>query len=71
MCGWCDDTTPDHKHYSVLVRQLDGKLLGRLTPSGTTNSLKIYAAVLSRARANKISAEINNAGDYLAKTIEF
>lgn len=71
-CGWqCGDPAPDHKHHSVLVRE-DGKLLGRLTPNGTANQLKIYAAVLSHERASWIAGQINSADDNLtAKVIPF
>lgn len=71
-CGWrCGDEAPDHKHYAVLVRELNGKLLGRLTPDGTATNRNIYASVFSKARAEDISQQINAAGDFKAKAVKF
>lgn len=59
-CGWrCGDTKHNHKHFTVIVRE-NGKLLGRLTPEGYTTNRRIYAAVLSKARAEQITSEINS-----------
>ena len=59
-CGWrCGDTEPEHKHFTVIARE-NGKLLGRLTPDGYTTNRRIYAAVLSKARAEQIASEINS-----------
>lgn len=70
-CGWkCGDENEEHKHYSVLVRE-NGKLLGRLTPLGTANRLKIHAAVLSNAKATRIAGEINDAGEFTATVTPF
>lgn len=73
-CGWkCGDETPEHEHYAVLVRE-NGKLLGRLTPEGTTTSRNIYASVLSKARAEVIAADINDSPMFdglTAKVIPF
>lgn len=58
-CGWnCGDIEPGHKHYTVIVRE-NGRLLGRLCPDGTTTRVKIHAAILSRAKADKIAERIN------------
>ena len=60
LCGWrCGDTKHNHKHFTVIVRE-KGKLLGRLTPEGGTTNRRIYAAVLSEARAKQIASEINS-----------
>ena len=70
-CFWkCGDDRESHKHYSVLIRE-NGKILGRLTPNGHANRNRIHAAILSEERANKISAEINERGDFTAKVIPF
>ena len=72
-CVWCGDTTPDHKHYAVLIRE-NGKLLGRLTPRGGTAHNTIYAAVLSKARATEVAEEINAQPPYpgiTARVIRF
>ena len=45
-------------YYTVMIRE-NGKLLGRLTPDGTTTRLVIYAAMLSREQATKVAADIN------------
>lgn len=59
-CGWrCGDPEIGHKHYTVIVRQ-DGKLLGRVAPKGSTTNRKIFASVLSKARAEIIAADIND-----------
>ena len=59
-CGWrCGDTKHNHKHFTVIVRE-KGALLGRLTPEGYTTNRRIYAAVLSEARAEQIASEINS-----------
>ena len=71
-CGWkCGDDTPDHKHYAVVVRELSGKLLGRLTPRGGAAHNKIYASILSKERADYIAADINNQGQFRAHVIPF
>ena len=59
------------KHYSVLIREKDGKLLGRLTPDGTAVKRNIYAAMFTKEQADFISDEINEKGAYLAKAIKF
>lgn len=70
-CGWrCGDVSEGHEHWSVVVRE-NGKLLGRLTPSGTANRLKIYAWVMSRETAERVSSEINAAGEYSATVVKF
>jgi hypothetical protein len=70
-CGWkCGDADPEHQHYAVLAYE-GGRLLGRLTPQGTVNRLKVHAAILSKSRAEHIAAEINEAGSYTAKAIPF
>lgn len=73
-CGWrCGDDAPDHKHYAVLARE-NGRLLGRLTPQGATTNRRLFAAVLSKARAEEIARAIT-ADDTLpgvtAKAIPF
>lgn len=75
-CGWrCGDTTENHKHYAVLVRDLDkGKLLGRLSSDGSVTNRNIFAVVLSKARATEIAEEISNStefGNLSAKAILF
>lgn len=58
-CGWrCGDDDPKHVHYAVLLRE-KGKLLGRLTPNGGAARNTIYAAILSKARAEEVADEIN------------
>ena len=57
-CAWCGDTTPCHKHYSVLIRE-NGKLLGRLTPDGYAVNRKLFASVFGKARATEVAEEIN------------
>jgi len=69
-CSWCEDPQPDHQHYAVLVRE-GGKLLGRLTPSGTCTQRKIHAAILSQARATEVAASINSEGNFVATVIPF
>ena len=58
-------------HYSVLVREKDGKLLGRLTPKGYTTKRRVHAAMMSKEQADRVSEEINEEGVYLAKAIKF
>lgn len=58
-------------HYAVLIREKDGKLLGRLTPDGTAVKRNIYAAMFTKEQADRISKEINEDGVYLAKVIKF
>jgi hypothetical protein len=69
-CFFCGDTTPDHRHYTVIVRE-DGKLLGRLCPDGTATNRKVHAAVLSRAKADQVAQAINDAGAFTAKVAPF
>lgn len=69
-CGWCEDTTPAHKHFAVLCSE-GGKRLGRLTPEGTTTSRNVFASVLSQAKATQVAAEINSGGVFAAKVIPF
>lgn len=58
-CGWhCGDAVVGHRHFAVVIRE-NGKLLGRLCPDGTTSTRNIYAAVLSKATAERVAAEIN------------
>lgn len=58
-CGWrCGDTEPDHKHYRIIVRE-DGKLLGGLTPDGTTARNRVHQSIVSRATADRVVADIN------------
>lgn len=74
-CFWkCGDQAEGHTHYGVLVRDAKtNKLLGRLTPSGHTNHLTVYAMVLSKSRAEEIATEINTkSGDeFIAKAVKF
>lgn len=69
-CFWCDDTTPGHDHYTVMVYE-DDRCLGRLTPDGTATRLKFYALVLSQDRAREIAKEINSGGVFGAKVRKF
>lgn len=70
-CGWrCGDATPDHRHYTVIVRE-HGKLLGRLCPDGTATNRKVHAAILSHAKAERIAREINSAGSFTAHVAPF
>lgn len=59
------------KHYAVLVRELDGRLLGRLTPDGTAVKRNIYAAMFTKEQAREIANEINEGGEFRAKAIVF
>lgn len=72
-CGWnCGDTTENHHHYAVLARDAaTGKLLGRLTPDGCTTTRNLYAAILSKAKAEAIAKEITERGEFTAKAIKF
>lgn len=71
LCGWrCGDETPGHDHYTVIVRE-NGKLLGRLCPDGTATNRKVFASILSRATADRIAGEINEAGNFQAKVARF
>lgn len=58
-------------HYAVLVREKDGKLLGRLTPDGTAVNRRIFAAMFTKEQADRVSEEINEEGSYQAKVIKF
>lgn len=57
--------------YAVLVRDANGKLLGRLAPDGTAVKRNIYAAMLPKDRAERVAAEINEGGEFQAKAIKF
>lgn len=71
LCFWrCGDDTVGHRHYAVVVRE-NGKLLGRLCPDGTATNRKLYAAILSRSRAEQVAEEINQAGEFSAHAIPF
>lgn len=71
-CGWrCGDTTPDHQHYTVIIRDKSGKLVGRLCPDGTATNRVIYAAILSRATADQVAQQINARGEFAAKVAPF
>lgn len=71
-CGWrCGDPTPGHTHWAVVVRETSGKLLGRLTPEGTTTNRNLFAWVMSRAKAEQVAESINNNGEFVAKAIRF
>lgn len=70
-CGWrCGDSTPGHRHFAVVVRE-NGKLLGRLSPDGTTTTRNIFAAVLSKATAESVAAEISELPGLTAKVAAF
>lgn len=69
-CGWCEDQEEGHTHYAVLVRE-NGKLLGRLTPEGGATNRNIFAAILSKARAEEVAKDINAEGQFEAKAIKF
>lgn len=70
-CGWhCGDDAPGHAHYTVLCYE-GGKFLGGLTPQGTANRLKVYRAILGKARAEQIAAAINAKGEFTAKVAPF
>lgn len=72
MCGWnCGDDSEGHKHYAVVCREKSGKLLGRLTPEGTATQRKLFASILSKARAQEIADEINAGGEFTAKVVLF
>lgn len=57
--------------FAVLVRDLNGKLLGRLTPDGYVTKRNIFAVMLHKEKAEEIAAEINEAGEFTAKVIRF
>ncbi|MEU8901316.1 hypothetical protein AB0C65_35990 [Nocardia sp. NPDC048505] len=68
-CGWgCGDDSPGHEHFTVIIRQ-NGRLLGRLDPSGHATSRKVHAAILSRATADRITSQINDADDDLTAAV--
>lgn len=70
-CFWgCGGERPDHQHYTVIVRE-KGRLLGRLCPDGTATRRKIHAVLLSKARAERIAAEINARGEFTARVATF
>ena len=69
-CLFCGQTSPEHKHYTVIVRE-NGTLLGRLTPDGRTTTRKVHAAVMSRETADKVAADINAAGQFTAAAKPF
>ena len=72
MCGWnCGDERPGHGHFAVIVRERGGKLIGRLCPDGTATNRRIFAAVLSQARAESIAAEITAGGEFKAHARKF
>lgn len=61
--------------YSVLVRE-NGKLLGRITPDGTTTNRKIFASIFTKEQAENLAADINSGENNLveglsAKAIKF
>ena len=65
-CLWrCGDETPDHAHFTVIVRE-GRRLLGRLTPDGHAARNKVHAAIMSRERADKVALAINGEGMYTA-----
>lgn len=71
-CGWrCGDPAPEHKHFTVIVRDESNKLLGRVTPDGYATNRKLFAAVLSKARAEEIASEINAGGTFTAIVRDF
>lgn len=70
-CTWCENTTPQHKHYAVHIRDHHGRALGRLTPEGTATTRNLYALVLSQKRANQLAANITATGDHHARPIPF
>lgn len=70
-CIWCKTPGTNHKHFAVLCRDLDGKLLGRLDNEGGATNRKLFALVLSEARATKIADKINADGEFTAKVIPF
>lgn len=45
--------------FTVIVRE-NGKLLGRLTPEGSTTNRNIFAAMLTKEQADTIAADINS-----------
>ena len=57
-CFFCQDSTPNHKHYTVMCYE-GGKCVGRLAPDGYAVNRKLFAAMLTRDRAEQIAAEIN------------
>ena len=57
--------------YAVLCRDLNGKLLGRLTPDGGAVNRKLFAAMFTKEQAEEIAKEINDAGEFTAKAIKF
>lgn len=69
-CFWCRDTTPNHRHYTVLCYK-NGKCVGRLGADGYAVTRKIFALVLNRERADEIAAEINADGQFTAKVRPF
>lgn len=58
VCFFCGDTTPNHKHYTVMCYE-NGKCVGRLAPDGYAVTRKLFAAMLRKERAEEIAAEIN------------
>ena len=56
--------------FSVLIRE-NGKLLGRLTPDGHATRNVIFAAAMTRETADRVAADINEAGTFTAKVIKF
>jgi hypothetical protein len=69
-CYFCGDTTPDHKHYTVLCYE-NGKCLGRLGSDGCTTTRKIRAVIFGKQRAEQVAAEINADGEFTAKVRPF
>lgn len=58
-------------YWAVLCRDLDGKLLGRLTPEGTATNRNIFAAMFDKPEAIRIASNINAAGNFTARVIPF
>lgn len=57
--------------YAVLCRDLNGKLLGRLTPDGCATNRNLFAAMFTKDQAQEIAEEINSDGSFTAKVIKF
>ncbi|MBF6213148.1 hypothetical protein IU469_30870 [Nocardia puris] len=71
-CPWrCGQTAEGHRHYAVLCRDLDGRLLGRLTPDGSATTRNVHAAILSKDTATRIARNITAMGAFTARAIPF
>lgn len=74
-CFFCNDTEPNHTHYTVLIYE-NGKCLGRLGSNWGVVRLKTQAVLFGKNRAGEVAEMVNmdyNDGkhSYTAKVRKF